>query len=109
MIRLHSRLLRRLRRPVGLLDPELPGVFGVQSLPAAEPHRVTASKAADRSSFEKVIHDIESNVPHGGTHRDEAAIDGGPQCKARAAINGFELPADIAVLQKPGSVGSRHG
>src|SRR6266404_1447675 len=98
-IPLDSRLLRRLRRPVGRFNIELPGVLRVQPLPAAELHGLTTSDAADGSTVEQVIEDIESDVPPGSTHGDEAAIDVGPQREARAAKKGFELPADIAVLK----------
>ena len=70
-----SRILSRLRRPVGRLNAELLGVLGVQLLPAAELHRLTTSDAADGSSAEKAIQNIESNVPARGAPRDEAAID----------------------------------
>ena len=43
-----SRLLSRLRRPVGRLNAELLGVLGVQSLPAAELHGLGTNDAADR-------------------------------------------------------------
>src|SRR5256885_5922831 len=94
------------------VDTELLGVFRVQPPPAAEPHRVTGNDAADRSSAEKPIQHIETNVPPGGAHRDEAAIDVGPQGQARAGANGFEFPPHIEaaplVFQHLGSVGSRH-
>src|SRR2546430_797141 len=92
---LDSRLLSRLRRPVGRFNTELPGVLRVQPLPAAELHRVATNDAADGSSAEKVIQNIETNVPPGSTHRDEAAIDVVPQRQARAATKGFEFPPDI--------------
>ena len=63
-------------------------------------------------SAEKAIQDIETNVPPGSTHRDEAAIDVVPQRQARAAAEGFEFPPHIVaapgVLEHPGSLGSRH-
>ncbi len=73
-----SRLLSHLRRPVGRFNAELLGVFGVQSLPAAELHGFRADHAADGSSAEKVIQDIETNVPTGSAHGDEAVTDVGP-------------------------------
>src|SRR6266567_6051717 len=91
---------------------ELLGVLRVQPLPAAELHRVATSDAADGSSAEKVIQNIETNVPARGTPRDEASIDVVPQRQARAATKGFEFPPDIlatpVVLKHLGSVGSRH-
>ena len=93
-IHLNSRLLTCLRRPVGCFDTELLGVLRVQSLPA-ELHRRTTNDAADRSSAEKVIQNIETNVPPGGTHRDEAAIDVMPQRQPRAVAQGLEFPPDI--------------
>ena len=65
---LDSRLLSRLRRPVGRFNTELLGVLRVQPLPAAELHRLATNDAADGSSAEKVIQNIETNVPTGCTH-----------------------------------------
>src|SRR6266545_7238966 len=94
------------------LNAELLGVLRVQSLPAAELHRLGTNDAADGGSAEQVIQNIEANVPPGSTHRDEAAIDVGPQRQARAATKGFELPPHVeatpVVLEHLGSVGSRH-
>src|SRR3989441_6998857 len=50
------------------LNTELRCVLRVQSLPAAELHGVGADDAADGSSAEKVIQNIETNVPPGSTH-----------------------------------------
>src|SRR5438445_979045 len=106
-----SRLLSRLRRPVGRFNAELLCVLGVQSLPALELHGLGADDAADGSSAEKVIQNIETNVPPGSTHCDEGATDVGPQRQARAATQGFEFPPHIEapplVLKRFGSVGSR--
>src|SRR5438552_18828402 len=87
--------LRGAGRPAGRFDAELPGVLGVQSLPAAEFHGGGADDAADGSSAEKVIQNIETNVPPGSTHGDEAAVDVVPQRQARPATQGFELPPDV--------------
>src|SRR5437870_2382928 len=93
-------------------DAELLCVLRVQSLPAAELHRVGTDDAADGRSAEKVIQNVEADVPPGGTHRDEAAIDVGPQGQARAAAKGLEFPPHVEatpfVLEHRGSVGSRH-
>src|SRR5438876_9664423 len=89
-------------------NAELLCVLPFQSLPAAELHRLTTGDAADGSSAEKAIQNIETNVPARGAPRDEAAIDVVPQRQARAATKGFEFPSDIAVLKHLGSVGSRH-
>src|SRR6266481_8192857 len=70
-IHLDSRLLSRIRRSVGRFDTELLGVLRVQSLPAAELHGLGADDASDGSSAEKVIQNIETNVPPGSTHCDE--------------------------------------
>jgi hypothetical protein len=51
-------------------DTELLGVFRVQPL-SAELHGLGAGDASDRSSTEKVIQDIETNVPPGSTHCDK--------------------------------------
>src|ERR1043166_2753600 len=94
------------------LNAELLCVLRVQSLPASELHRLGANDAAERGSAEQMIENIEADVPPGCTHRDEAAIDVGPQRQARAATNGFEPPPHIEatpfVLEQLGSVGSRH-
>src|SRR5713226_2111474 len=103
-----SRFLSRLGQPTGRLNAELPGVLGVQSLPAFELHGIGVDDAADGSSAQKAIQNIESNVPPGGAPRDEAAIDAVPQRQARAATKGFEFPPSIFVLKHLGSVGSRH-
>jgi len=54
---------------------KLVGVLRVQPLPAAGLHRVATSGAADGSSAEKAIQNIETNLPARGTPRDEASID----------------------------------
>src|ERR1700722_19379492 len=87
---------------------ELLSVLGGQFLPAAELRRVTTGDAADGSSAEKAIQNIETNVPARGAPRDEAAVDVVPQRQARAATDGFEFPPDIAVLQHLRRVGARH-
>src|SRR6266849_10954588 len=108
-----SRLLSRLRRPVGRLDTELLGVLRVQPLPAAELHGVGANHAAEGSPTEKVIQNIETDVPPSGTHGDEAVTDVSPQRQARGAAHVFEFPPHIEatplVLKHLRSVGSRHG
>src|SRR4029077_6057373 len=90
--------------------PELLGVLRVQSLPAAELHRVGTNHAADGGSAEQPIQHIEADVPPRRTHRDEAASDVGPQRQARAATEGFEFPPHIeatpVVLERFGSIGS---
>src|SRR6266436_6016217 len=110
-IHLDLRFLSRLRRPAGCFNTELLGVLRVEPRPI-ELHGLGADDAADGSSDEKAIQNIETNVPPGSTHGDEAAIDVVPQRKARAATKGFEFPPDIfvtpVVLKHLGSVGSRH-
>src|SRR2546422_3555266 len=95
------------------LNAELLGVLRVQSLPASELHRRGTNDAADGGSAEQVIQHIEAKVPPGSTHRDEAAIDVGPQRQARAATNGFELPPYIeatpVVDRKSTRLNSSHG
>src|SRR6202022_1443671 len=81
-IHLDSRFLSLPRRPVGRFNPELLGVLRVQS-PPAELHRLGADHASDGSSAEKVIQNIETNVPSGSAHCDEAGTDVGPQRQAR--------------------------
>src|SRR5438128_1626736 len=43
-------------------------VLSVQPLPVAELHRLATNHAADGSSAEQVIQNIEANVPPGSTH-----------------------------------------
>src|SRR5438132_6396358 len=105
---LDSRLLSRLRRPVGRFNTELLCVLGGQSLPAAELHGLGADDASNRLTREEPLKDVEADVPARGAPRDEASIDVVPQRQARAATKGFKFPPDIAVLKHLGSVGSRH-
>src|SRR5439155_11329927 len=65
--RIDSRLLSRLRRPVGRFNTELLGVLGVQSLPA-ELHGLGAHDAADGLTGQKPIQHIEADVPPGSAH-----------------------------------------
>ena len=58
-IYLDSRFLSRIRRPVRLRIPNCLARLRVQSLPAAELHGVGADHAANWSSAEKVIQNIE--------------------------------------------------
>src|SRR5580693_3872033 len=110
---LDSRLLSRLRRPVGRFNTELLRVLRVQLLPASELYGLRADHPANGNSAQKAIQNIETNVPTGSTHGDEAMTDVGPQCQARAAARVFELPPHVeatpVVLKRLGSVGSRHG
>jgi len=71
-------------------------------------HRLATSDAADGSSAEKAIQNIEADVPARGAPRNEAAIDVVPELQARAATKGFGFPPGIVVLKHLGSVGSRH-
>ena len=59
----HASTLRGVGRPTGGLNAELLCVLGVQSLPTAELHGLGADDAADGSSAEKAIQNIETNVP----------------------------------------------
>src|ERR1700727_2480428 len=79
------------RRPVGQLHAELFGILRIQPLPAGELHGIATGDAADGSAVEQVIQNIESNVPSGSPHRDEAAIDLGPQRQARATARRLKL------------------
>ena len=65
-IHLDSRLLSRLRRPFGRFNAELLGVLRVQPLPAAVRHRLATNDAADGSSAEKAIQNVEADVPARG-------------------------------------------
>src|SRR5260370_24141807 len=53
---------------VGPFNTELPGVLPVEPLPAAELHRLATNDASHGSSAEKVIQNIETNVPPSSTH-----------------------------------------
>jgi hypothetical protein len=74
----------------GGLHAELLCVLRVQPLPA-ELHRLTTNNAADGSSVQKAIQNIETNVPPGSTHGDEAAIDVVPQLR-RVRHQGIRVP-----------------
>src|SRR5437660_2264542 len=74
-----------------LFNTELLGILGVQPLPAAELHGVGAGDAANGSSAQEPLQDVERDVPARGAPRDEAAIDVVPQSQARAATKGFEF------------------
>src|SRR5262249_17136661 len=93
--RADSRLLARPRRSARCPKAELPRVLGVQPVPSLELHRVGSDDAADRIAAEQVIQHVEAEMPPGGTHRDEPAIDVGPQRQARAGADGFELPPHV--------------
>src|SRR5260370_20604991 len=75
----------------GRFNTELLGVLRVEPRPI-ELHGLGADDATDGSSDEKAIQNIETNMPPGGTHRHEAAIDVVPQRPARAATKGFHVP-----------------
>src|SRR3974390_373204 len=89
-------------------NTELLGILRVQPLPA-ELDGLRADDASKGSSTQKVIQNIEANVPPGSAHCDEAVTDVGPKRQARAATKGFELPAHIEtapfVLQHLGRIG----
>src|SRR5713101_2475702 len=91
--------------------PKLLCVLRVQSLPAAELHRLGTNDAPNGLTGEKPFQHIEADVPPGSTHRDEAAIDVGPQRQTSAAAKDCEFPPHIeatpVVLEHCGSVGSR--
>src|SRR5712692_4487992 len=69
-----SRFLSRLGQPTGRLNAELPGVLGVQSLPAFELHGIGVDDAADGSLAQKAIQNSEINVHPGGAPPNEEAI-----------------------------------
>src|SRR5207302_9742195 len=66
--------LRGVGRPAGGLDAELLCVLGVQSLPAAELHRLATNDAAAGRSAETLIENLETNVPPARTDLAEAAV-----------------------------------
>ena len=105
---LDSRLRIRLRRPVGCFSTELLGVLPDKPLPSAHLHRVATNEAADGSSAEQPVQNIEGNVPTRCAPRDETPIDVGPQRQPRATSKRFEFPAIVAVLKHLGRVDPRH-
>ena len=68
------------------------GIFGVQSLPAAELHDMRTNHTSNRLIREEPLKDIEADMPTGSPHRDESTINVVPQGEARACTNGLELP-----------------
>src|ERR1700680_2063985 len=96
VIHLDSRLLGRVRRPVGRFNTELLCVLGVQSLPAAELHGLGADDASNRLTREERLKDVKADVPAGGAPRDKAAINVVPEREARAAAERLELPPEVA-------------
>ncbi|MFZ0504214.1 MAG: hypothetical protein WAM44_10915, partial [Chthoniobacterales bacterium] len=58
--------LLSVRRPTRRFNAELLCVLRVQPLPALELHRIATRDAADGSSAEKPIQNIETNMPPGG-------------------------------------------
>src|SRR5207248_11240173 len=98
MAHLDSGFLSRRSRQVGRCNTELFRIFHVQPLPTTELHRLDAGNAADRSSAEKTMQDIETNVPSGSTHCVDAAIQAVLESQARDAAKGFELAPGIGVL-----------
>src|SRR5262245_58173739 len=107
-----SRALRFLSRQPGRCDAELLRILGVQSLEAADLHGIGPDDPSEGLTGEVAIQHVEADVPAGGAHRDESALDVGPQRQARAAAGGFELPAHVeaapVVLERVGRVGPRH-
>src|SRR5262245_52647966 len=91
----HASTLRGVGRPTWGLDAELLCVLGVQSLPAAELHRVAGNDASNRLAGEVPLEDVEADVPARGAPRDEAAIDVVPEREARAAAERLELPPEV--------------
>ena len=53
--------------PARNFDTELLGVLQIEPMPT-ELHRLASNDAAEGSSAEKVIQNIETNVPPGSTH-----------------------------------------
>ena len=91
-----SRLLSRLRRPLGCFQTELLRVLRVQPLPAAEHLVLGAHHRPNRLTREEPLKDIEADVRGRGAPRDEAAINLALQRQARGATKGFEFPPNIA-------------
>src|SRR5512141_1628376 len=91
---------------------ELLRVLGVQFLPAAELQCIGTDDAADWISVEDVTQDVEADVPSRGAHRDEPAIDVGPQREAGSVSEWLQVPSHVesapVVREQSGSVGLRH-
>src|SRR5512143_3072889 len=94
------------------LSGELLCILRVQFLPAAELQRIGTYNAAEWLSVEEVIEDVEADVPSGRAHRDEAAIDIGPQCEASSVSTRLKVPSHVesapVVREQSGSVGLSH-
>ncbi len=85
---LHSRRLSRLGGHFGRFHAELPGVLGVQSLPAGELRPSPPAMRPIGAPAQKTVQHVEANVPSGSAHRNEAAINVVPQHQARAVTTG---------------------
>src|SRR5690242_18282823 len=102
---------RSIRSPLPLrhFNAEQLGVFSVQSLEAGVLHVLGADPASNGLANEKMIQNIETHVPPRSSHRDEVAIDTGPQRQPRSSINRFEFPLHLiatpGVLKRPGCIG----
>src|SRR4051794_4190887 len=63
----------------GSLHAELPGVVGVQPLPAAGLHGLGAGDASNGLPFEQPLQHVEADVPAGSAHGDESTVDVVPE------------------------------
>src|SRR5436305_13032965 len=98
---------------ISLKTAELLCIFGIQSLPAAELHRLWAGDASDGPAGEKPLQHVEADVPARSAHRDESTVDVVPERQpGSAAFQRFQLPADVlfppAEFEHPGRVGPLH-
>jgi hypothetical protein len=71
-------------------------------------HSFAASHAADGSTAEQAIQNVEANVPARCAPTYNAAIDFVPKRQARASAKRFEFPPNVAELKQLGSVGLRY-
>src|SRR2546423_11586010 len=88
------------RRLLGCFVIDLPGVFGTQPVPTFELHGIGADDAADGSSAEQAIKNIESDVPPGSAPRDVSAVHPLPPRQARPPRKRFRFPALVALPKK---------
>jgi hypothetical protein len=77
--------LRGVGLQTGRLDAELLCVLGVQSLPAAELHGVSADDAPNGLTGEKLLQHIQADVPARSAHRYESTVDVVPEREPSAA------------------------
>ena len=82
---------RGVGRPTVRLNAELLCVLRVQSLPSTKLHRLGTNDAVDGGSAEKVIQNIDANVPAGSAHRYTGADQVLQRCVAKRRECGSDV------------------